>query len=85
MSRDPCELYNTKDVKYDCPLGNSDHKVVLASPTSTSGHGDSHTSTDSTRLVYDFRRSNIDYLYRAASQIDWTKVQTVTEGNDVVQ
>ena len=78
MSSELNELYRTDEVMYDCPLGNSDHRVITACPISPQDA--LKESQHCVRYVYDFRKSNIDFLLSMASNVDWERV---VEADDV--
>ena len=73
ISRELRKVYNADEVCYDCPLGNSDHNIITAFPTSLAIDC-APNACISLRYVYDFRQSNIDFLLYTASLINWEKV-----------
>ena len=84
MSADLFKAYNVNDVRYDSPLGNSDHKIITASPTSPAT---GCISPNCFRIcdVYDFRQSNIDFLMHVAGQVDWEKLVEYENVDDKYQ
>ena len=80
MSSELFKLYRTDDVVYDCPIGNSDHKVITACPKFPQNI--LKQSQHSLRHVYDFRKSNVDFLHSIASNVDWTRVLDADDVDD---
>ena len=77
MSKDLANSYNLDRVIYDAPIASSDHLMITCVPDCR------RTSACVTRWhkVFDFRQSNIDWLYEQANSIDWDAV--LNAGSDV--
>ena len=65
--------YISPNVKCECPIGNSDHKCLVATPINKL-----HEMNDVRfHTVYDYRSSNVQRLLKNAELIDWSSFQTM--------
>jgi hypothetical protein len=75
------DVYDEESVKFNPPIGLSDHLTLFITPSSTKrnacnvhANGATRGSSDGNicwHTVYDLRKSNIDFLYYHAGLIDW--------------
>ena len=80
VSRSLSNFYCEDKVQYGAPLGNSDHKILTIAPHLRDTVPDSLSLNNSHR-VFDFRQSNVEYLLRSASCVDWDRVVEVDDVN----
>ena len=74
VSRRLHSLYSHVETRYDCPLGNSDHNVITATPRFQEYSNVPVQSYITSHSLFDFRQSNVDMLINQAAIIDWDKV-----------
>ena len=61
--------YDPKDVLYDAPICSSDHKTIFCRPKWV---GSVSSPVVRWHKLFDFRQSNLDFLFYEASMIDWS-------------
>jgi len=67
--------YHSDSVSYDAPLGNADHLVVTAHPANLI----ETENVASRHRLYDLRLSNVQNLYQAISEINWTPLSNISD------
>ena len=72
VSKDLSDIYDTNCIVYDSPIATADHLMLTCSPKNLVPT-DIHNSI---RLhkVYDFRQSNLAYLFHVVSQVNWVSL-----------
>ena len=71
INRDLSAVYKPGDVVYDPPIGKSDHKTLVATP---SNHSNQRKNSQ-LKVVYDFRDSNMRDLLQKAYNTNWEETQ----------
>ena len=79
MSKELTSNYDRDDVIYDAPISSSDHKTIFCKPKGI------RTTSPILRWhkIFDYRQSNIDYLFHEASSINWNATLSQDESVDV--
>ena len=64
-------IYKFENVRYNSPIGNSDHLVIYLNPEIQTQMDESEIMTCCSQRIYDFRRSNLDFLRQCLAEINW--------------
>lgn len=59
-------LANRFSVTVEAPIANSDHRCISAR-----ANNENHRRTSLSKILYDFRQSNVDYFIHSLSQVNW--------------
>lgn len=78
VSNDLNSQYSSDRVQYDAPLGNADHKMILASPLNNLRGLKLMTC----RKLMDLRLSNLQYLHHELSQANWSVIEEIEDPNE---
>ena len=80
VSKELSDVYLSSAISYNPPVGKADHLTIVATPLRNLS---CRTTDVSSKVVYDFRMSNVSNLLQAASQENWKEIAEIDNINDM--